>query len=582
MWRHARHNTVVIDGDRRCAASMAQNRLSMLAVFFISAYLLIGIRLLDLGIVQTLDFRADISDTGAESVAVKEIAARRGDMYDRNGFLVATSLKTPSLFVDPHLVLDAKALSNDLAKVLPDFDKLKAVKIMSAKNRFGWLAYDITPKQQQAILEIGDPSLGFKYNYKRIYPQGSLFAHLVGYADRDGLGLSGVERSFDDILARGDDVNLSLDLRLQHAVKREVSKAMTDFNAKAGVGLVLDAKTGELLSGVSLPDFDLNVVSVAKDNQKFNRLTLGVYELGSMFKIFSTAALLELRKVSMGKTFDARKPIKVGWFTIRDYHAQKRFLTVAEVFMHSSNIGTALMAKMVGSKALKDFYKDLGLLDRLRFDIKEVGRPITPKQDVWREDSTMTISYGHGISVSPLQMSAAVASIVNGGISVQPTLIKRGEGYHPKSEMRVISEKTSEKMRKLLRLVVNKGTGKNANVDGIAIGGKTGTAEKSVNGRYSKDKLISSFVGAFPIDDPEYIVMVMVDEPKGNKSSYGYATAGWVAAPAVKSIVNSMVSILGIPTDKYNPASDISLDLMSYVHDKDKRYKKGRTLASYE
>ncbi len=583
MWHHARCNMAVIDGDRRCAASMMKNRLSILSVFFISAYLLIAVRLLDLGVVQGLDFRADgISDVGAQSVSVKEITPRRGDVYDRNGFLVATSLKTPSLFVDPYLVLDANALSESLSKVLPDFDKEKSIKIMSAKNRFGWLAYDITPKQQQAILEIGDPSLGFKYNYKRIYPQGSLFAHLVGYTDRDGLGLSGVERGFDDVLARGDDVSLSLDLRLQHAVKREVSKAIADFNAKAGVGVILDAKTGELLAGVSLPDFDLNAVSDAKNNQKFNRLTLGVYELGSIFKIFSTAALLEFKKVSMGRTFDARKPIKVGWFTISDYHAQGRFLTVAEVFMYSSNIGTALMAKMIGGRALKAFYKDLGLLDRLRFDIKEIGRPIIPKQDIWREDSAMTISYGHGISVSPLQMSVAVASIVNGGIALQPTLIKKEEGYRPKSEVRVISEKTSLKMRKLLRLAVNKGTGKNANLEGIAIGGKTGTADKSVNGRYRRDKRISSFVGAFPIHDPEYIVMVMIDEPKGNKSSNGYATAGWVAAPAVKRIVNSMVSILGIPTDKYNPASDISLDLMPYVHDKNKRRKRGKTLASYQ
>ncbi len=582
MWGQSRRNAIVIEGDRRCVASKSQNRLSILAVFFITAYLLIGLRLLDLGIVQGFALVSEVTDISTESVTVKQIAVRRGDVYDRNGFLVATSLKSPSLFVDPYLVLDAKSLGDSLSRILPDLDKEKAIKVMSAKNRFGWLAYDITPAQQQAILEIGDPSLGFKYNYKRIYPQGSLFAHLVGYADRDGLGLSGVERSFDDVLARGDDVNLSLDLRLQHAVRREVSKAMSDFNAKAGVGLILDAKTGELLAGVSLPDFDLNDVSGAKDVQKFNRLTLGVYELGSVFKIFSIAALLELENVSMGKIFDTRRPIKTGWFTIRDYHPQKRPLTVAEVFMHSSNIGTALMAKMVGSKDLKAFYKDLGLLDRLRFDIKEVGKPITPKGEVWREDSMMTASYGHGISVSPLQMSAAVATIVNGGIAVQPTLIKESKGTNHQSEVRVISEKTSEKMRKLLRLVVNRGTGKNANVEGVAIGGKTGTADKSINGRYRKDKRISSFVAAFPIDDPKYIVMVMVDEPKGNKSSYGYATAGWVAAPAVKRIVNSMVSILGIPTDQYNPAGDISLDLMPYVHDKNKRRKKGRTLASYE
>tara|TARA_R110001592_G_scaffold27763_25_gene102928 strand:- start:8739 stop:10472 length:1734 start_codon:yes stop_codon:yes gene_type:complete len=577
MWQHARYRSIVIEGEHRSAVSMAQSRLSILAVCFISAYLIIGLRLVDLGVVQAQLFDPPAQNSGAETVAVKDIAPRRGAIYDRNGFLVATTLKTPSLFVDPSMVLNADALADDLAQVLPDLDQAEAKRVMSADNRFGWLAYNITPAQQQAVLKIGDPSLGFKYNYTRVYPQGSLFAHMVGYTDRDGLGLAGVERSFDDVLGSGEDVNISLDLRLQHAVKREVSRAMSEFTAKAGVGIVLDAKSGEVLAAVSLPDFDLNEASDATDAQKFNRLTLGVYELGSMFKIFSTAALLELEKVGMDFTFDARKPLKIGWFKISDYHAQKRILTVAEVFMYSSNIGSALMGKMVGGDALRAFYKDLGLMDALRFDIREIGAPIVPHP--WREDSTMTVSYGHGISTSALQMSAAVATVVNGGIAIQPTLIKKNDKQGMRSEVRVLSERTSEKMRKLLRLVVAQGTGRKANLEGIAIGGKTGTAEKSIGGRYRRNKLISSFVGAFPIEDPRYVVMVMVDEPNGNKSSYGYATAGWVAAPAVKRIVQSMVSILGLPADQYDPSRDIALDLLPYIHDKP---EKGKKLASAE
>ncbi len=574
MWRHARHRSIVIEGERQCAVSMAQSRLSILAVCFIVAYLLIAVRLMDLGIVQA-QILADADDTGSETVAVKEIAARRGDIFDRNGFLVASSLKTPSLFVDPSIVLDADQLVRDIARVIPDLDVEKASSVMSANNRFGWLAHNITPAQQQAILEVGDPSLGFKYHYTRVYPQGSLMSHMIGYADRDGLGLAGAERGFDDILGRGDNVTLSIDLRLQHAVKREVSRAMSEFNAIAGVGLILDAHSGEILAGVSLPDFDLNKAGRATDNQTFNRLTLGVYELGSMFKIFSTAALLELHKVGMDYTFDARKPIKVGWHKINDYHAEKRILTVAEVFMYSSNIGSALMGKMVGGKALRSFYKDLGLMDPLRFDIKEVGKPLTPPEP-WRDDSTMTASYGHGLSTSPLQMSTAVASVVNGGIFVHPTIKKKAPKAGLTSEVRVVSEETSEQIRKLLRLNVTVGTGKKSGVKGMVVGGKTGTAEKSIDGRYHRDKLISSFVAAFPMDDPRYVIMVMIDEPKGNKSSYGYATAGWVAAPAVKRIVESMVSILGLPADRYDPATDISLDLLPYIHD-----KKEKKLASY-
>jgi cell division protein FtsI (penicillin-binding protein 3) len=577
MWRPSGHRSIVIEGERRISASIAQSRLSILGVCFVTAYLFMALRLLDLSIVQTHVLFNDDQFASSDSVVVKEIVSRRGDVYDRNGFLIATTIKAPSLYVDPSMVLDAKDLSKKLEAILPSIDNSKALETMRANNRFGWLAYEITPSEQQKVLEIGDPSLGFKYHYRRVYPQEELFAHMLGHTDRDGLGLSGIERSFDDVLARGDDVMLSIDLRLQHAVKRELQSAIDEYSANAGVGIILDVRSGEVLAGVSLPDFDLNDAGGASPDEAFNRMTLGVYELGSMFKIFSTAALLEINKVGMDYTFDARKPLKVGWYKIDDYHAQKRILTVPEVFMYSSNIGSALMGKTVGGKALQAFYKDLGLIDTPKFDIKEVGRPITPKSP-WREDSTMTASYGHGLSTSPLQMSAAVASIVNGGIAVQPTLLIEDEQKRRmKSEVRVVSEKVSEDMRRLLRLVVTQGTGKNADVPGISIGGKTGTAEKSINGRYSRDKIISSFVSVFPIDDPRYVVMVMVDEPHGTKKSFGYATAGWVAAPTVARIAQSMASILGLPADQYDPSSDISLELLPYIHDKK---LKGKQIAS--
>lgn len=575
MWRHARRNSIVIDGERCSSASMSQGRLRVLGVCFAVGYIVIALRLLDLSIVQT-HFFGHIDAAQEETASVNDLAPRRGDVYDRNGFLVATTLKTPSLYVDPSMVYDRAKLAEDIMRVFPNSDAAKVAQAIGANNRFGWLAYDITPAQQQSILEIGDPSLGFKYNYTRVYPQGSLFSHMIGYTNRDGLGLSGVERGFDDVLGNGRDISLSLDLRIQHAVKREVSKAMNDFDAKAGVGVVIDVKTGEVLAGVSLPDFDLNNAGQAQDHEVFNRMTLGVYELGSVFKIFSTAAALELEGIDVDHKFDASKPLKVGWYKIRDYHAQKRELTLAEVFMYSSNIGSALIGKMLGAEALKGFYKDLGLLDPTRFEIKEIGRPIVPQK--WREDTTMTVSYGHGLSTSPLQMSAAVATIVNGGIAVQPTLLKHRFEDQKSSDVRVISEKTSENMRKLLRLVVAKGTGGKANLQGFSVGGKTGTAEKSIDGKYHRDKLISSFVAAFPMHDPRYVIMVMVDEPKGNENSYGYATAGWVAAPAVKRIVKSMVSILGIPSTAQGVDRDISQDLLPYIKEPSKKQKK---LASY-
>lgn len=564
---------------RRSQVGMMKGRLSLFSFGFVALYLCVAVRLVDLSVVQNRAVFFTPENAGESYVSpVQEIAERRGNVYDRNGFLLATTLKMPSVYVDPSLVLDSDEMWRDLAAIFPDLNEGKIRKTLSAKNRFGWIKRNITPQQQERVLEIGSPALGFQYEYKRVYPQKGLFSHLLGYVNRDGLGLSGVERSYDDVLAAGQDVHLTMDLRLQYLVKREVQNAMNEFSAKAGGGVILDAKSGEVLAGVSLPDFDLNMAGTADKNNKFNRLTLGVYELGSMFKIFSTAALLDIHDVPMGYTFDARKPIKVGRFTINDYHAQKRVMTVPEVFMHSSNIGSAMMGQMVGGEGLQGFYRDLGLMTPLNTDVKEVGKPILPNP--WREVSTMTASYGHGLATTPLQMASAVASVVNGGILVNPLLVKQDKA--DKSIVRVISEETSAKMNKLLRLVVMEGTAKKAEVSGYMVGGKTGTAEKSINGRYHKDKLISSFVGAFPMNDPQYVLMVMVDEPKGNEDSYGYATAGWVAAPAVGNIVKGMASVLGIPSDRYTNDHDIGTALLRHVHDPKKKKKTGgRRLVAY-
>ncbi len=569
MWQQIRRRSILIEGERRSSIAMAQSRLTILGTFFIVGYVLVVARLMDLSVVQGVMSAQSVKS----SFEVAQITERRGDVYDRNGFLVATTLKTPSLFVDPSLVVDPELLTQDLLGIITDLDVVRLRNSLGAHNRFAWIKRGITPDQHTQILEVGSPALGVQYEYKRVYPQGELFAHMLGYTDRDGLGLSGAERGFDDVLSKGQDVNLSFDLRVQHIARRELNAAITEFEAKAGTAVVMDVKSGELLASVSLPDFDLNKAPSASDNEKFNRLTLGVYELGSMFKIFSTAALFDLVGARMSDTFDARKPIKVGRFTINDYHAQKRVLSVPEVFMHSSNIGSAMMGDKIGGDAMRAFYKDLGLLDPLVFDIKEVGRPLLPKP--WRHVNTLTAAYGHGLATTPLQMSAAVGTVVNGGLFVRPTIEKKMEDTpYFRSDVRVISETTSENMRKLLRLVVSEGTGKNAEVKGYSIGGKTGTAEKSVNGRYDRDLLISSFVGAFPIDNPRYVVMVMVDEPKGQKQSYGYATAGWVAAPAVARIVTSMASVLGMPADQYNADADISNELLPYIYDpKTKAYK---------
>ena len=487
---------------------------------------------------------------------------RRADIIDRNGVLLATSLKTASLHADPKLILDPVGTAKALVKIFPDLTYGETLRRLQEKKRFVWIRRNLTPDEQKQILNIGDPGLAFAYNYRRFYPQGPLTSHMVGYSDVDGRGLAGVERSFNKIISTDTaPVRLTLDIRLQHILRRELRRTMADFTAKASAGVIMDVHTGEVLAAVSLPDFDPQTPN-ARPNEMFNRVTLGVFEMGSIFKIFTTAALLDKTHATMGTTYNTMVPLQRYGRKISDYHPEKHPLTVPEVFMHSSNIGTALMAETIGTTALRNFYTDIGLTRKEDFEIDEVGAPLLPNP--WREISTLTASYGHGIAVTPLQVVAASASIINGGTLVKPTLIKAEDGAVPKqSNIRVVRQETSLKMRQLMRLVVTEGTGGNADVPGYMVGGKTGTADKAVNGRYAADKRMSSFMAVFPINDPKYVVFTMFDEPQPNKKSYGFATAGWVAAPAVSRVISSMVPLLNMKPLQGQP--DISEPLEQFV-----------------
>lgn len=553
-------------GEKSTALHQARGRVVIVGLAFLIAYSAVALRAFDLSVLRG-------SGHGGQQEGYYNYAAdqtARGDIVDRNGVLLATTLPSASLFADPALIMEHEKLAGELVNIFPALDYGATLQKLQNDGRFVWLERNITPQQQYAVLKLGQPGLGFEHETRRYYPHGTLAAHLVGYTDVDDRGLGGVERSFDSHLGEGKSLTLSLDIRLQHVLHREISRAMEEFTAKAGAGVILDAQTGEVLAGVSLPDFNPGQMNDVGPQQMFNNLTLGVYELGSMFKIFSTAAVLDLNNIALGYEFDAREPIKVGRFTINDYHAENRILTVPEVFMYSSNIGSAKMGEMVGTEALRKFYSDLGLLSRMEFEIDEIGRPMVPAP--WRDVHTLTASYGHGVATTPLQMSTAVASVVNGGVLVKPRLVIDGATNLPQNDpeidagIRVISPQTSMKMRGLLRLVVTEGTGGNADVPGYEVGGKTGTAEKiGADGRYDRKRLISSFVATFPASDPKYVVMVMVDEPKGNKKSYGYATAGWVAAPAVARTVSSMAAILGMPPNYKPEEQDFAHPLKQYV-----------------
>lgn len=545
FYRAMRLHAAKIEGDRSATFDLARGRLVVISTCFALIYMVLAVRAFDLSVLQGAWLQGEDE---AHAIAEQDKSAlRRGNVYDRNGALVASSIEMPSLYADPRYIADPQKTAQALVSIFPELSRDALQRSLSGKRHFIWVKRNISPDEQAKVMEIGEPGLNFRYEYKRVYPNKSEMAHILGTTDVDGKGLVGVERSFDSQLTAGQPVHMTLDARLQHALHREVARAMDDFDALGGAGVIMDARTGEVLAGVSLPDYNPHHVGAAKKAERFNRLTLGVYELGSVFKVFSVAAYLDAFAVNMSKRFDAKKPLKIGRFRISDYHPQKRDLTIPEVFVHSSNIGTALMAQELGADRLRDFYQDLGLLSALDVEIAEAASPLLPNR--WGDVATMTASYGHGLATTPLHVAAAMAMVVNGGYYVRPTFIKSENPSGDKTDqrLRVMSEETSYKMRELLRLAVQAGTSRKANVQGYKVGGKTGTAEKhSASGGYDRKRLVSSFVGAFPMDDPRYVIYIAIDEPKGQKHSYGYATAGWVAAPAFARTVSSVVSILGI------------------------------------
>ena len=484
------------------------------------------------------------------------VETSRADIVDRNGVLLATTLKTPSLYADPKTMADARidprAAARKIVQILPDLNEAEIYAKLTSDKSFVWLKRQLTPREMAAVNALGIPGLDFEDEEKRIYPQGRTFAHVVGYAGIDNKGLGGIERSFDDALrSRHAPLQLSVDLRVQSILRAEIGKQMAEFRATGGSGIVMNVNTGEVLALVSLPDFDPNDPGATPEKNLFDRVTLGTYEIGSVFKIFTVAMALDDHVTSLAGGYDASHPIKIDRFTIHDDHAQNRWLSVPEIFMYSSNIGAAKMAVDVGADRQRDFLGKLGLLKAPNFELPEIAAPQVPS--AWRPVNVMTIGFGHGISVSPLQIASAVSTVANGGTMHRATILKRPED-EPVGGRQVMSEATSIEMRKLLRLVVEKGTGKLAEAPGYLVGGKTGTAEKVDGKHYNTHSLISSFAGVFPVNDPRYFIMISIDEPHGDKKSFGYATGGWVAAPGVSRSVERMASLLGIqPVDQDSP-----------------------------
>ena len=529
---------VVVPGGASQSIEAGRTRLVLAGTLFALAFLGIAVRLVDLGVINP------VAEPRVAGGGEPHLPAARADIVDRNGVVLATTLPAASLYADPRQVIDPAAAASALAGALPGLTESEALAKLSSDRSFIWLKRNLTPREQYRINRLGVPGLYFQREQRRVYPHGHLTAHGVGFTDVDNRGLAGIERAFDEVLnAPAEPLALSLDLRIQHIVHNELSRAMREFGAIGAAGLVLDATTGEVLAMVSLPSFDPNSPANAAPETRFNRTSLGVYEMGSLFKIFTTAMALDQGVVGLDDGYDTSRPIRVARFTITDFKPKNRWLSVPEIFMYSSNIGTVQMAMDAGTAAQQVFLDRLGLTSAASVELPEVGQPMIPSP--WREINTMTISYGHGLAVSPVQLASAVAAVVNDGELRPATLIKTADGVRPPARQ-VIGEKTSRTMRQLMRLVVRNGTGRKADARGYQVGGKTGTADKLIGGRYARDARIASFVGAFPMNAPRYVVFAMLDEPQGNESTLGYATGGWVAAPVVGRIVEGIGPLLGV------------------------------------
>ncbi len=528
-----------LEGTTKQALDVGRTRLLVAAISFALAFSLIGWRLVDLGMMTDRH-----EPSIARNLSPDGLETGRADIVDRNGIVLATTMPTASLYANPQHIRDPRAAAQRLAAVLPDASTAQLAAKLASQRSFVWLQRNLTPRQQHAVNSLGIPGLYFQRERRRFYPHGTLTPHVVGFTGVDNQGLAGIEESFDDVLrSSAKPLQLSLDIRIQHILTDELAQAMTTFRAIGAAGVVMDARTGEIIAMASLPSFDPRKPAAAPAEARFNRASLGIYEMGSVFKIFTTAMALNEGVVTLSDGYDTRQPIRVSRFTIRDYKPKNRWLSVPEIFMYSSNIGTVHMAMDAGTPAQKAFLKRLGLLQQASVELSEVGQPLIPSP--WREINTMTISYGHGLAVSPIQLTSAVGAVVNGGIELRPTLLKR-DGAPGNDGNRVISQATSEHLRRLMRLVVVKGTGRKANAAGYVVGGKTGTADKLAGRRYARNARIASFVGAFPMTDPRYVVFAMVDEPKPTKESFGYATGGWVAAPVMHNVVQRMAPLVGI------------------------------------
>lgn len=541
----------------RMSGEKSQPRVGLVILGFSALFIAITGRLVMLATLPN-------EQVGLRRATSNAISAARPDITDRNGEVMATDIRTVSVFAEPRKILDKDEATELLTAVLPDLDAKDLRDKLGTKKGFVWVKREITPRQQAEVHRLGIPGVGFVPENKRVYPNGTAAAHVLGFASVDNVGIAGIEKYIDSqglqdlngagLATEANDlkpVQLSIDLRVQHLLRDELFKGMERFKAIAAAGAIMDVNTGEVIALASLPDFDPNNPVDALEKDRINRMNVGVYEMGSTFKALTIAMALDSGKVNINSSFStAGGMMRFGRQVIKEYHGTGRNLTVPEVFLHSSNMGSIKMALAVGVEGHKAFLKKMMQLDRMTTELPESAAPIVPQR--WGEINTATIAFGHGLAVAPLQALAAVAALVNGGYLMKPTFLKRSEEDARKVATRVIKPETSEAMRFIMRLNGEKGSARKADIPGYFVGGKTGTAEKVVNGRYAKNKNFTTFTAIAPSDKPKYLFLAIYDEPKGYAESGGYSTAAWNAGVTTGKVIERAAPILGL-SPRFDP-----------------------------
>ena len=557
----ARPERLRLVGQRRQVLALVHQRLMFGMLVYGGIIALIVARLLWL---------AAFGDHAGRKGGLTSLIPERGDIVDRDGFPLARTIDAWSVAVHPGKIIGDKLdLARRLAVLMPDKDAAQYLALLRSDKPFFYLRRRAAPELVQAINALGEPGLAIDREPDRLYPQTSLAAHVIGFTDIDGRGSAGIERAFDEQLSnpalRGEPVTLAISSRIQQALEHELLTAMTHFSAIGAAGVVMDIHTGEVLAMTSLPQLNLNAAGQGSPEARFNRATLGVYELGSTFKPFTVAMAMDSGVIrSFGQMYGCPRELHVYGQVVHDTHPYGRQCSVAEIMKESSNIGTAQIADQLGATRQKAFLKKMGFLDRVAVELKERGRTLTPGSR-WGPFETMTVGFGHGIAVTPLHLATGYATLFNGGIWRPATLLKVDRNHPVAKGRRVFTEDTSYKMRALLRLVVTQGTGHKADAPGYRVGGKTGTAEKLLNGHYTSSAVVTTFAGVFPMDEPRYVIVAMLDDPKATKDTYGFHTAGWNVAPVVSGTIGRIAPMLGVHPDKTREP-DMS-HVLPFVHE---------------